>query len=268
MMEFLSVLWFFLIFVLIAGYFVLDGFDLGIGVLSPFIAKNDEERAVLRRAIRPCVGRQRGVAPHGGRCAVRRLPGRLCHDVLRVLPGRHAGAVRPYRARRVLRVPCRRSVLGEALGRVLLCGLAASGAAARRGGGQHLRRHPHGRRGRLRRRASDRPHHAFHAADGAFGPGDVFGRRRLLGRAEGAAALLPSGPRRTAAPAPASDRACSVRRGVRVRPRSCRARDGSELGHPAVAVRGAGGGGAAGLARRGQDVRGRPEGVSGSVRVH
>ena len=53
MMEFLSVLWFFLIFVLIAGYFVLDGFDLGIGVLSPFIAKNDEERAVLRRAIGP-----------------------------------------------------------------------------------------------------------------------------------------------------------------------------------------------------------------------
>ena len=53
MFEFLSVLWFFLIFVLIAGYFVLDGFDLGIGVLSPFIAKNDEARAILRRAIGP-----------------------------------------------------------------------------------------------------------------------------------------------------------------------------------------------------------------------
>lgn len=53
MMEFLSVLWFFLVFVLIAGYFVLDGFDLGVGVLSPFIARNDEERAVLRRAIGP-----------------------------------------------------------------------------------------------------------------------------------------------------------------------------------------------------------------------
>ena len=53
MFEFFSVLWFFLIFVLIAGYFVLDGFDLGIGVLSPFIAKNDEDRAVLRRAIGP-----------------------------------------------------------------------------------------------------------------------------------------------------------------------------------------------------------------------
>ncbi len=53
MFEFLSVLWFFLIFILIAGYFVLDGFDLGIGVLSPFIAKNGEERAILRRAIGP-----------------------------------------------------------------------------------------------------------------------------------------------------------------------------------------------------------------------
>ncbi len=46
-------LWFLLIFVLIAGYFVLDGFDLGIGVLYPFIAKNDSERAVLRRSIGP-----------------------------------------------------------------------------------------------------------------------------------------------------------------------------------------------------------------------
>lgn len=51
--TFLNVLWFFLIFVLIAGYFVLDGFDLGIGVLYPFAAKNDEEKAVLRRSIGP-----------------------------------------------------------------------------------------------------------------------------------------------------------------------------------------------------------------------
>ena len=31
-MSFLAVLWFFLIFVLIAVYFVLDGFDLGVGL--------------------------------------------------------------------------------------------------------------------------------------------------------------------------------------------------------------------------------------------
>ena len=34
--TFFQGLWFLLIFVLIAGYFVLDGFDLGAGVLYPF----------------------------------------------------------------------------------------------------------------------------------------------------------------------------------------------------------------------------------------
>lgn len=52
-MTALGILWFALIAVLIAGYFILDGFDLGAGVLSPFIAKNDRERAVVRRAIGP-----------------------------------------------------------------------------------------------------------------------------------------------------------------------------------------------------------------------
>lgn len=46
-------LWFMLIFVLIGGYFVLDGFDLGSGVLYPFVAKGDTEKAVVRRSIGP-----------------------------------------------------------------------------------------------------------------------------------------------------------------------------------------------------------------------
>ena len=52
-MTFFNVLWFFLIFVLIGGYFVLDGFDLGAGVLYPFVAKNDHDKAVVRRSIGP-----------------------------------------------------------------------------------------------------------------------------------------------------------------------------------------------------------------------
>ncbi len=52
-MTFLQMLWFILIFVLIAGYFVLDGFDLGVGVLYPFLGKDDEDKAILRRAIGP-----------------------------------------------------------------------------------------------------------------------------------------------------------------------------------------------------------------------
>ena len=51
--TFFQALWFLLIFVLIGGYFVLDGFDLGVGILYPFIAKNDEEKAIARTAIGP-----------------------------------------------------------------------------------------------------------------------------------------------------------------------------------------------------------------------
>lgn len=52
-MEALAVLWYFLVFLLIAGYFVLDGFDLGAGVLYPFIAKDEREQAIVRRALGP-----------------------------------------------------------------------------------------------------------------------------------------------------------------------------------------------------------------------
>lgn len=48
-----GILWFILILVLIAGYFVLDGFDLGVGVLSPFIAKDNQEKAIMLRSIGP-----------------------------------------------------------------------------------------------------------------------------------------------------------------------------------------------------------------------
>lgn len=51
--TFFQILWYFLIFVLIAGYFVLDGFDLGAGVLYPFVAKDEREKSIIRRSIGP-----------------------------------------------------------------------------------------------------------------------------------------------------------------------------------------------------------------------
>jgi cytochrome d ubiquinol oxidase subunit II len=50
--TFLQNIWFFLFFVLIAGYAVLDGFDLGVGVLSLF-NNSDEERRLYVNAIAP-----------------------------------------------------------------------------------------------------------------------------------------------------------------------------------------------------------------------
>ena len=49
----LQLLWFLLIGLIIIGYFVLDGFDLGSGALYPFIAKTEREKALVRRSIGP-----------------------------------------------------------------------------------------------------------------------------------------------------------------------------------------------------------------------
>jgi len=49
----LQVIWFVLIGVLFAGYAVLDGFDLGVGTLYPFLGKSEADKALLRKSIGP-----------------------------------------------------------------------------------------------------------------------------------------------------------------------------------------------------------------------
>jgi cytochrome d ubiquinol oxidase subunit II len=49
----LNTLWFLLIAVLFTGFFFLEGFDYGVGILLPFIAKNDKERRVVINTIGP-----------------------------------------------------------------------------------------------------------------------------------------------------------------------------------------------------------------------
>ncbi len=49
----LNVLWFLLITVLFIGFFFLEGFDFGVGMLLPFLGKNDAERRVVISAIGP-----------------------------------------------------------------------------------------------------------------------------------------------------------------------------------------------------------------------
>jgi cytochrome d ubiquinol oxidase subunit II len=45
--------WFWIVAVMIAAYVVLDGFDLGVGILSPFLGKTEDERRMLFRSIGP-----------------------------------------------------------------------------------------------------------------------------------------------------------------------------------------------------------------------
>lgn len=52
-MNIMLLTWFLLVAVMITAYVVLDGFDLGVGVLHLFIAKTEEERRLLIRTIGP-----------------------------------------------------------------------------------------------------------------------------------------------------------------------------------------------------------------------
>ncbi|MGA8529842.1 MAG: cytochrome d ubiquinol oxidase subunit II, partial [Acidobacteriaceae bacterium] len=45
--------WFWIVAVMIAAYVVLDGFDLGVGILSPFLARGSDDRRTLIRSIGP-----------------------------------------------------------------------------------------------------------------------------------------------------------------------------------------------------------------------
>ena len=45
--------WFWIVAVMIAAYVVLDGFDLGVGILSPFLGRTEDARRTLYRSIGP-----------------------------------------------------------------------------------------------------------------------------------------------------------------------------------------------------------------------
>ncbi len=49
----LNAIWFIIITVLFTGFFVLEGFDFGVGILTPFLGKTDEERRLLVNSIGP-----------------------------------------------------------------------------------------------------------------------------------------------------------------------------------------------------------------------
>jgi cytochrome bd ubiquinol oxidase subunit II len=51
--ETLCVVWFVLLGVLLTGYAILDGFDLGVGILHPFVPQTDRERRVSINSIGP-----------------------------------------------------------------------------------------------------------------------------------------------------------------------------------------------------------------------
>ena len=46
-------IWFWIVAVMLAAYVVLDGFDLGVGILHPLLARNESDRQIMLRSIGP-----------------------------------------------------------------------------------------------------------------------------------------------------------------------------------------------------------------------
>ena len=49
----LNTVWFILVTILFIGFFFLEGFDYGVGMLLPFLGKDDDERRVIINSIGP-----------------------------------------------------------------------------------------------------------------------------------------------------------------------------------------------------------------------
>ena len=83
----LETIWFALWGILWAVYFVLDGFDFGIGTLAPFIAKNENEKRAVYNSMATLLERQRGLADNRRRSYFRRIPENLRSNVQQPLFG-------------------------------------------------------------------------------------------------------------------------------------------------------------------------------------
>ena len=51
--ETLRIIWWAILVFLVCGFAVMDGFDLGIGILLPFLGKTDDERRVMLNTVGP-----------------------------------------------------------------------------------------------------------------------------------------------------------------------------------------------------------------------
>ena len=73
----LRLIWWALLGVLLIGFAVMDGFDLGAAMLLPFVGRTDVERRIVHQHRRPGVGRQPGLVDPRRRRDLRRLAGAL-----------------------------------------------------------------------------------------------------------------------------------------------------------------------------------------------
>ena len=101
----LAEFWFVLVAFLFAGYFFLEGFDFGVGMLMPVLGQGRHRPPRHDQYDRAGLGPERDLADRRRRGHVRGLPVLVRHPVQRVLPAAAADPGRVDRARGRVRVP-------------------------------------------------------------------------------------------------------------------------------------------------------------------
>ena len=177
----LADLWFVLFILIVAGYLILDGFDMGVGILHLPFARTDMERRTFLNSIGPVWDGNEVWLVLAGGVLFAVLPARLRLAVLRLLPGLHARPAGDDPADGRARVPQQGGLapLAIDLGHGVRVGVGRARAAPRGG----LRQRAERRADRRRRQHAGLPHrpaHAVRAARRRDDGGDVRGTRRDL----------------------------------------------------------------------------------------
>ena len=80
-------IWFWIVAVMIVAYVVLDGFDIGVGILHLFLARTEEERQLMLRSIGPVWDGNEVWLLAGGGTLYFAFPSSLCLRLQRLLSG-------------------------------------------------------------------------------------------------------------------------------------------------------------------------------------
>jgi hypothetical protein len=134
----LRVIWWLLLGVLLIGFAVTDGFDLGVGTLLPFVARNDAERRLVINTIGPVWEGNQVWLILGGGAIFAAWPPLYAVSFSGLLPGDVPGPVRADPASGRLQVPQQdaQRALAQHLGLGAVHRRLHPGADHRRGGGQ------------------------------------------------------------------------------------------------------------------------------------
>ena len=98
-------LWFLIIAFLWTGFFVLEGFDFGVGMLHKVVGRTDTEQRVAINSIGPFWDGNEVWLIVGARGHLRRVPGLVRHLVLGDVPAARAAPRGAHRPRGLVRVP-------------------------------------------------------------------------------------------------------------------------------------------------------------------